>query len=62
VPAHHFYSPKDFAEYGVAPIQVTVVLWEISCTACQEIESCIQYSIGFIAGGEYVRQIEHYNG
>ena len=57
-----FHPPKDFAEDGLVPIQAMVVVSKMSWTACQDIESCIQYSIGFIPGGDYVRQIEHYNG
>ena len=37
----------DLAEDGVAPIQATAVVSKMSCTACQGIESCIQYSIDF---------------
>jgi hypothetical protein len=33
-----------------------------SRVACQGVESCIQYSIDFIAGGGHVRQAEHHDG
>lgn len=52
----------DLAEDGVAPIQATAVVSKMPCTACQGIESCIQYSIDFIAGGGHVCSIEHYDG
>ena len=57
-------NKDDFtiAEDGVAPIQATAVVLKMSCTACQGMESCIQYSIDFIAGGGHVCSIEHYDG
>ncbi|MDN5942783.1 MAG: hypothetical protein L0H94_12945 [Nitrospira sp.] len=55
--AHLFHASKDLAEDGVVPIQATVVVLEMSCTACQHIESCIEYSIYFIAGGGHVCSI-----
>ena len=59
---HHLHATEDLAEDGVAPIQATAVASKMSCTACQGIESCIQYSIDLIAGGGHVCSIEHYDG
>ena len=59
---HYLHAVIDLAEDGVAPIQATAVVSKLSCTACQGIESCIQYSIDFIVGGVHVCSIEHYDG
>ena len=59
---HLSHAQKDLTEDGIAPIQATAVVSKMSCAACQGIESCIQYSIDFIAGGAHVCSIEHYDG